>query len=181
MHLLDWQISWFRPNLLVRKVCPFQMFILQLLMQWPFWAGPYITRGDYSGGGEYSYTRVLPDGFFFESDCFYGIWTWLYEYSPPPPPQLSRLDMALLLGNALYEFSMKRREKCLNLRSPVGISLCVATVNRLLPGCLVTSSRKVFEILHKLNVCVLSNFPTNKRLTVTADLPRRRLIAILVL
>ena len=27
-----------------------------------------------------------------------------------PPPQLSRLDMALLLGNALYEFSMKRRE-----------------------------------------------------------------------
>jgi hypothetical protein len=98
-----------------------------------------------------------------------------------PPPPLSRLVMALLLGNALYEFSMKRREKCLNLRSPVGISLCVATVNRLLPGCLVTSSRKVFEILHKLNVCVLSNFPTNKRLTVTADLPRRRLIAILVL
>ena len=33
MHLLDWQISWFRPNLLVRKVCPLQMFILQLIMQ----------------------------------------------------------------------------------------------------------------------------------------------------
>ena len=28
----------------------------------------------------------------------------------PPPPQLSRLVTALLLGNALYEFSMKRRE-----------------------------------------------------------------------
>jgi hypothetical protein len=33
MHLLDWQISWFRPNLLVRKVCSLQMFILQLLKQ----------------------------------------------------------------------------------------------------------------------------------------------------
>jgi hypothetical protein len=33
MLLLDWQISWFRPNLLVRKVCPLQMFILQLMMQ----------------------------------------------------------------------------------------------------------------------------------------------------
>jgi hypothetical protein len=40
MHLLYWQTSWFRPNLLVRKVCPLQMFILQLLKQWPFWAGP---------------------------------------------------------------------------------------------------------------------------------------------
>jgi hypothetical protein len=36
------------------------------------------------------------------------MWTWLYEY--PTPLQLSRLVTALLLGNALFEFSMKRRE-----------------------------------------------------------------------
>ena len=40
---------------------------------------------------------------------------------------------------------------------------------------------KVFEILHKLNVCLLSNFPTNENLTVPAHLPGRGLIAILVL
>jgi hypothetical protein len=37
------------------------------------------------------------------------MWTWWHEY-PPPLPQLSRLVTALLLGNALYDFSMKRRE-----------------------------------------------------------------------
>jgi hypothetical protein len=47
--------------------------------------GRAVTRGDNSGGGEYSYTRVLPDGFFLKSFVFHGMWTWLHEYSPPPP------------------------------------------------------------------------------------------------
>ena len=41
--------------------------------------------------------------------------------------------------------------------------------------------RKVFDILHKLNVCLLSNFATNGSLTVSAHLPGRGLIVILVL
>jgi hypothetical protein len=40
----------------------------------------------------------------FESDCFYGMWTWIYEYTPSPPPRLSRLVTALNLisVNALF-------------------------------------------------------------------------------
>ena len=35
--------------------------------------GRAVTRSDNSGGGEYSYTCVLSDGFFLKSDCFYGM------------------------------------------------------------------------------------------------------------
>ena len=33
----------------------------------------------------------------FESDCFYCMWTWIYECVPPPPPQLSRLVATLFI------------------------------------------------------------------------------------
>ena len=69
-----------------------------------------VTRSDNSGGGEYSYTRVLPDRFFLKAIDFTVCEHDYMKIQPPPPPQLSRLVTALLLGNALYEFSMKRCE-----------------------------------------------------------------------
>ena len=69
--------------------------------------GRAVTRGDNSRVGEYSYTRVLPDGFLLKAIVFT---VCEHDYMNIPPPQLSHLVTALLLGNALFEFSMKRRE-----------------------------------------------------------------------
>ena len=71
--------------------------------------GRAVTRGDNSRVGEYSYTRVLPDRFLLKAIVF-TVCEHDYMNIPPPPPQLSRLVTALILGNALFEFSMKRRE-----------------------------------------------------------------------
>ena len=138
--------------------------------------GRAVIRGDNSRVGEYSYTRVLPDGFLLKSIVFT---VCEHDYMNIPTP-LSRLVTALLSGNALFEFSMKRRE-ILKTEVAGRYKSLRRDSHRLLPGCLVTSYRKVFEILHKLNVCLLSNFATNGSLTVPAHLPGRGLIAILVL
>jgi hypothetical protein len=134
--------------------------------------GRAVTRGDNSRGGEYSYTRVLPDGFPLKAIVF-TVCEHDYMNIPPAPnyPVLLRPCFWVMLCLS-FQWNVA---KYLNLSSPVDISLCVATVNRLPPDCLVTSCRKVFEILHKLNVCLLSNFATNGSLTVLAHLPGRGL------
>ena len=50
-----------------------------------------------------------PTDFFFKAIVF-TVCEHDYMNIHPPPPPLSRLVMALLLGNALYEFFMKCRE-----------------------------------------------------------------------
>ena len=71
--------------------------------------GRAVTRGDNSRVCEYSYTRVLPDGFLLKAIVF-TVCEHDYMNIPPPPTPISRLVTALLSGNALFEFSMKRRE-----------------------------------------------------------------------
>jgi hypothetical protein len=47
--------------------------------------GRAVTRGDNSRVGEYSYTRVLPDGFLLKSIVF-TVCEHDYMNIPPPPP-----------------------------------------------------------------------------------------------
>jgi hypothetical protein len=46
--------------------------------------GRGVTRGDNSGGGEYSYTRVLPDGFFLKAIVFTVCEHDYMNIHPPP-------------------------------------------------------------------------------------------------
>ena len=43
-----------------------------------------IMGGGGGGGGIFIYL-CFARRISFESDCFYGMWTWIYEYTPPPP------------------------------------------------------------------------------------------------
>ena len=46
--------------------------------------GRAVTRSDNSGGGEYSYTRLLPDGFFLKAIVF-TVYEHDYMNIRPPP------------------------------------------------------------------------------------------------
>ena len=46
---------------------------------------------NWGGGGHIFIYSCSAQLISFEIDCFHGLWTRIYEYVPPPPPQLSSL------------------------------------------------------------------------------------------